>query len=82
MLMFLHRSPGRENALQLCGWRFHKDRAALERIELDGEYSRAAAIAIFNLKLRFAIDVLNKGAVRYPHLAVIAMALSGTYTIF
>ena len=63
--------------MQLCGWKFHSDSTALERIELEGSYTRAAAIAIFNLKLRSAINILFKGASRQPHLAVIAMALSG-----
>lgn len=77
MYLLAFRSAGRESALQLCGWRSHKEPTVLERIELDGEYSRAAAIAVFHLNLRLAIDILNKGAVRHPHLAVIAMALSG-----
>lgn len=75
-----YKSAGRESALQLCSWRSQKDPTVLERIELDGEYSRAAAIAVFHLNLRLAIDILNKGAARHPHLAVIAMALSGYTT--
>lgn len=51
-------------------------------MELDGAYARAAAIAIFNLRLRYAIDILNRGAIRQPQLAVIAMALSGTNYFF
>ncbi|XKL63054.1 hypothetical protein PGB90_005418 [Kerria lacca] len=73
-------SPARDKALQLCGWKFHMDPNSLERIEIDEAYSRAAAIAIFNLKLRLAIDILKKGAVRQPPLAIIAMALSGYTT--
>ncbi|XP_065221938.1 GATOR2 complex protein MIOS-B [Planococcus citri] len=76
----VYKSPARENALQLCGWTFSKDLSTLERMELDGAYARAAAIAIFNLRLRYAIDILNRGAVRQPQLAVIAMALSGYTT--
>lgn len=46
---------------------------------MDGAYTRAAAMAIFNLRLRAAIDTLYKGAAKHPHLAVIAMAMSGMY---
>ncbi|KAK7593002.1 hypothetical protein V9T40_007754 [Parthenolecanium corni] len=80
MTVVTYKSPARENALQLCGWKFHSDSTALERIELEGSFTRAAAIAIFNLKLRSAINILFKGASRQPHLAVIAMALSGYST--
>ncbi len=37
--------------------------AALDRLEAEGEYERAAAIALFNLKIRRAILALNKGSV-------------------
>lgn len=74
----LYRSSGRDNALQLCGWKFDKDGSFLDRLELEGRFSRAAAVAIFNLKLREAIEILNRGDPRHqPHLAMTAMALSG-----
>lgn len=38
----------------------------LERLELDHDYARAAAIAVFNLKLRRAIQILGKGALVKP----------------
>ncbi|OXU30787.1 hypothetical protein TSAR_008781 [Trichomalopsis sarcophagae] len=81
-----YRSPDRDKALQLCGWRFEKDTNApynnlfLERLEREGAYPRATAIAVFNLCLRQAIEILNRGANKMSlatNLNIVAMALSG-----
>ncbi|KAJ8676074.1 hypothetical protein QAD02_011860 [Eretmocerus hayati] len=81
-----YRSPDRDKALQLCGWRFEKDTNApynnlfLERLEREGAYSRATAISVFNLCLRQAIEILNRGAskmISSTNLNIVAMALSG-----
>lgn len=76
-----YRSDEREQALQLCGW--HLDREGfLDQLESDGYYSRAAAIAVFNLRLRQAVDILRRGA-EHPratapvNLNIVAVALSG-----
>lgn len=62
----VYRSEERDKCLQLCGWRFSRDLNALtsflERLQVEGEYSRAAAISVFNLQLRNAINILNNGA--------------------
>lgn len=77
------RSEEREKALHLCGWRFDKDVNLLsmyiEQLEKDHAFSRAAAIAVFNLKIRLAIDILNRGAEKVDsnNLNVVAMALAG-----
>eukprot|EP00058_Branchiostoma_floridae_P009637 XP_002595125.1 hypothetical protein BRAFLDRAFT_67907 [Branchiostoma floridae] len=88
-IVHTYRSEDRSRALQLCGWNFEKEFRALEdhleRLEGEGEYERAAAIALFNLKIRRAIQTLNKGATSAAHsedagdlnLNVVAMALSG-----
>lgn len=81
----VYKSEERESALQLCGWRFEKDGSALahylEKIQSEDCYSRAAAIAVFNLKLRMAINILNRGSTNpgrpNSNLSVVAMALSG-----
>ncbi|PNF34608.1 WD repeat-containing protein mio [Cryptotermes secundus] len=82
----IYRSEDREKALQLCGWKFDKESSLtsfLDRLECEGSYARAAAIAVFNLKLRKAIEILNRGAVsqnkqQFPsNLNIVAMALSG-----
>jgi len=71
--------------LQLCGWKFDKESSLtsfLDRLESEGSYARAAAIAVFNMKLRKAIEILNRGAVSQnkqlpSNLNIVAMALSG-----
>ncbi|XP_046677873.1 GATOR complex protein MIOS-B-like [Homalodisca vitripennis] len=80
----LYRSEDRDKALQLCGWMFDRDLAALptflETVESEGEEGvcRAAAIAVFNLRLRLAIEILTRGAQTYnDRLTIVAMALSG-----
>ncbi|XP_031849285.1 GATOR complex protein mio isoform X3 [Nomia melanderi] len=82
----IYRSLDRDKGLLLCGWRFDKDTNTLydnlflERLERDGEYPRAAAIAVFNLCLRQAIEILNRGASKMSmsaNLNIVAMALSG-----
>lgn len=52
----------------------------MERLERDGEYSRASAIAVFNLCLKQATDILNRGASKMSpqsNLNIFAIALSG-----
>ncbi|XP_015608765.1 GATOR complex protein MIOS-B [Cephus cinctus] len=82
----IYRSSDRDKALQLCGWRFDKETNALynhlflERLEREGAYPRAAAISVFNLGLRQAIEILNRGASKMSlatNLNIVAMALSG-----
>ncbi|KAK0099087.1 hypothetical protein PV326_006551 [Microctonus aethiopoides] len=82
----IYRSVDRDKALQLCGWRFDKDSNAqynnlfLERLEREGAYARATAISVFNLCLRQAIEILNRGANKIStatNLNIVAMALSG-----
>ncbi|CAG2068527.1 unnamed protein product, partial [Timema podura] len=57
--------------------------AFLDRLESDGAYSRAAAIAVFSLKLRLSIEILNRGSeaqLKMGHVSslnIVAMALSG-----
>lgn len=49
-------------------------------MEKNHAYTRAAAIAVFNLKIRLAIDILSRNADQTVHganLNVVAMALAG-----
>jgi len=76
------RSPARDNALFLCDWGFDRNNTShisnvLRKLENENAYTRAASIAIFNLRMRDAIETLNKGANQQPNLSMIAMALSG-----
>ncbi|PIK53860.1 putative WD repeat-containing protein mio [Apostichopus japonicus] len=56
----------RSLALKMCRWPTFADEAALkeliERIEQYGNYERAACVAVFHLRIRLAIEILNKGA--------------------
>ncbi|GFT39799.1 GATOR complex protein MIOS [Nephila pilipes] len=81
-----YTSEERERALQLCGWGADFDSNSfskfLERLEIDGQYSRAATIAVFNLELRKAIKILSKGALCRSYrgsadLNAVAMGLAG-----
>ncbi|GFS35706.1 GATOR complex protein MIOS [Trichonephila inaurata madagascariensis] len=81
-----YTSEERERALQLCGWGADFDSNSfskfLERLEIDGQYSRAATIAVFNLELRKAIKILSKGALSRSYrgladLNAVAMGLAG-----
>ncbi|XP_022107644.1 GATOR complex protein MIOS-like isoform X2 [Acanthaster planci] len=80
------RSPERSAALMLCGWEFDHDEVAfstfINRLVEKSEYERAAAICVFQLRLRQAIDVLNRATTDAAQndnssLHGMAMALSG-----
>lgn len=81
----LIRSDQREFCRHLSGWTF--DRSAkdsflkfLDMLCNKQEYTRAAMIAVFQLKIRLAIDILSKGAdnsLESSNLRMAAIALSG-----
>ena len=55
----------RLRALKLCGWGFDKESPSLayiDRLASDGLYARAAAVAVFTLRMGRAIALLNSGA--------------------
>lgn len=59
-------SEERSLALQLCGW-IQKGtdldvEPFLNSLEQEGDWERAAAVALFSLDIRRAIQILNKGA--------------------
>ncbi|KQK79202.1 WD repeat-containing protein mio [Amazona aestiva] len=77
-------SEERSLALQLCGWIKKGTDLDVEpfinSLEQEGDWERAAAVALFNLDIRRAIQILNKGASSGKgdlNLNVVAMALSG-----
>uniref|UniRef100_T1JHX6 Uncharacterized protein n=1 Tax=Strigamia maritima TaxID=126957 RepID=T1JHX6_STRMM len=87
----IYCSKDREYALQLCGWGCDRNGLQLSKfldnLEKDKYFARAAAIAIFNLQIQRAIELLRKGAQQEDvntassdpgvNLNVVAMALSG-----
>lgn len=84
MLLFLNRSEQREYAQHLCGWTFDRNKDTFNQF-VDSlcnkqEFTRAAMIACFQLKIRLAIDILGRGADRSmdsSNLRMAAIALSG-----
>lgn len=51
----------------------------LTQLEAAGNHTRAAAVAVFNQRIRLAIHILQRGAVtkKMPALNSTAMALAG-----
>ncbi|VEN38722.1 unnamed protein product [Callosobruchus maculatus] len=79
-----YRHDDRDKALQLCSWPVDRNSPVLldflNLLERSGAYTRAAAVAIFNLKLPLAIDILTRSPDNSEYgssLNVVAMALSG-----
>lgn len=79
----VHHSELRSRALLLCDWIPDIDNISqtipiIDYLEKEGNYMRAAAIAVFNMRLQRAIDTLTMGAKKSdPNLSSVAMALSG-----
>ncbi|XP_060529882.1 GATOR complex protein MIOS-B [Cylas formicarius] len=78
------RHDDRNRALQLCSWPADRNSAHLatfaDKLEKEGAYTRAAAIAVFRLNIKLAIEVLNrapKSSAYGVSLNVVAMALAG-----
>ncbi|KAJ8949341.1 hypothetical protein NQ314_008261 [Rhamnusium bicolor] len=74
----------RDKTLHLCSWPLDRDATILtkfvEHLEKEGAYTRAAAIAVFNLKVQLAIDILSRAPDNSEYgssLNVVAMALAG-----
>ncbi|XP_053373892.1 GATOR complex protein MIOS-like [Mercenaria mercenaria] len=88
-LVYQYKSEARSRALQFCGWCwFGKEQndpidplSSLLNclVSENHEYERAAAIALFNLKIGTAVKILScETAVKEnPVLSMVAMALSG-----
>lgn len=82
VIYFKH--PDRDKALHLCGWPLPMDSASLaifvSNLEKKGAYSRAAAVAVFNLNVQLAIEVLGRAPDEGQFgssLNVAALALTG-----
>lgn len=83
-----YRSPARSRALQLCGWWDECSESGstdplaqfIDRLVNDNfEFERAAAIAVFNLNIGRAVEILSSPAAvsANPSAGMVAMALSG-----
>lgn len=79
-----YKHSDRDKALHLCGWPLIMDSVSLAKfvatLEKNGAYSRAAAIAVFNLNIQVAIEVLGRSSDEGQFgssLNVAALALTG-----
>lgn len=79
----VYHSELRSRALLLCDWIPDIDNVSqtipiIDYLEKEGNYMRAAAIAVFNMRLQRAVESLTVGAKKSdPNLSSVAMALSG-----
>lgn len=79
----VYHSDIRSRALLLCDWIPDIDNISqtipiIDYLEKEGNYIRAAAIAVFNMRLQRAIESLTIGAKKSDsNLSSVAMALSG-----
>lgn len=79
----VYHSELRSRALLLCDWIPDIDNISqtipiIDYLEKEGNYMRAAAIAVFNMRLQRAVSTLTMGATKSdPNLSSVAMALSG-----
>ncbi|XP_045138344.1 GATOR complex protein MIOS-A-like [Portunus trituberculatus] len=76
------RSEERSRALELCSWGFENESllgSFLAQLEAAGSHTRAAAAAVFNQRIKEAVQILQRGAVsrKSPELNSTAMALAG-----
>lgn len=79
-----YKHPDREKALHLCDWPLNMNSVSLMKyvnaLEKSGDYSRAAAISVFNLDVHLAIEVLSRAPDETQFgssLNVAALALTG-----
>lgn len=80
---FLSRSEERSQALRLCGWPHDPENTTLspllEKMIGDAQTSRAAALAVFHLKIRKAIKILTRSGIQKNGVSyqLVALALAG-----
>ncbi|XP_056008065.1 GATOR complex protein MIOS-like isoform X2 [Ostrea edulis] len=84
-----YHSAERSKALQLCGWGGDRHRpelldTILLELQMDGRYTIAAAMALFNLQISKAIEILSTSSSKdqgtqteNTDLSTVAMAIAG-----
>lgn len=84
--LVVYRSEQRDTAQVLCGWTFDRNKDGsfqtfIDELCTNKEYTRAALIACFHFKIKYAIEILGRGAEQSTDpsslLRVAAIALSG-----
>ena len=58
----MFKGDARYRALKLCGWGIDESelKIFLNRLEEKKQFARAAALAVFNLEIRLALQILEK----------------------
>ena len=78
----MFKGDARSRALKLCGWGLDEPElmSLVRKLENQGQYERAAAVAVFNLEMRAALQSLERSLQCEKHnenLSTVAMALAG-----
>ena len=78
----MFKGDARSRALKLCGWGLDEPElmSLVRKLENTGQYERAAAVAVFNLEMRAALQSLERSLQCEKHnenLSTVAMALAG-----
>ena len=75
----IFKGDPRHRALKLCGWGTDENELKIftQKLESEGQYARAAALAVFNLEIRLALQILERVQQSEEQLYIVAMALSG-----
>ena len=74
----IFKGDARSRALKLCGWGVEEPDLAnfVKKLEAKGQFARAAAVLVFNLEMKHALECLKR-APKDNKLQMVAMALSG-----
>jgi hypothetical protein len=75
----MFKGDARHRALKLCGWGTDESELKIFLNKLEGkkQFARAAALAVFNLEIRLALQILEKVDEKEETLQLVAMALAG-----
>lgn len=82
------RSEERNQALRLCGWPHDTENSTLgnllDKLQIDGQVPRAAALSVFHMKIRKAIKILTRSGVQKNDVSyqLVALALAGNVCLF
>ena len=74
----IFKGDARTRALKLCGWGVEEPDLAsfVKKLEAKGQFARAAAVLVFNLEMKHALECLKR-APKDNKLQMVAMALAG-----
>ena len=77
------RSEERNQALRLCGWPHDQEASTLgpmlDKLQMESQVARAAALAVFHMKIRKAIKILTRSGQQKNDVSyqLVALALAG-----